>query len=115
VAGRSLGLHQLPDQAGSGAVSIADLGVEPRVFAAGGPERAVKLQRLPEVMRASRDPARPHQAAPHWRHQTLRPQPEERRPPPLLQPDLPVPLIASSIRRTISNIEYMAQEMPRLC
>jgi hypothetical protein len=34
----------------SGEVSIADLGVEPRVFAAGGLERAVKLQRLPETM-----------------------------------------------------------------
>jgi len=34
----------------SGEVSIADLGVEPREFAAGGLERAVRLQRLPEVM-----------------------------------------------------------------
>ena len=34
----------------SGEVSIAGLGVEPKVFAAGGLERAVKLQRLPEVM-----------------------------------------------------------------
>src|SRR6185295_1267931 len=34
----------------SGEVAIAELGVEPRVFAAGGLERAVKLQRLPEVL-----------------------------------------------------------------
>jgi hypothetical protein len=34
----------------SGEVSIADLGIEPRMFAAGGLERAVKLQRLPEAM-----------------------------------------------------------------
>ncbi len=38
----------------SGEVSIADLGVEPREFAAGGLERAVRLQRLPEVMREHR-------------------------------------------------------------
>ena len=38
----------------SGEVAIADLGVEPRVFEAGGLERAVKLQRLPEVMREQR-------------------------------------------------------------
>ena len=38
----------------SGEVSIADLGVEPKVFAAGGLERAIKLQRLPEVMREHR-------------------------------------------------------------
>jgi hypothetical protein len=34
----------------SGEVAIADLGVEPRVFAAGGLERSIKLQRLPETM-----------------------------------------------------------------
>jgi hypothetical protein len=34
----------------SGEVAIAELGVSPRVFAAGGLERAVKLQRLPEAM-----------------------------------------------------------------
>lgn len=34
----------------SGEAVIAELGVEPRVFEAGGLERAVKLQRLPEVM-----------------------------------------------------------------
>jgi hypothetical protein len=34
----------------SGEVAIAELGMEPRVFAAGGLERSVKLQRLPEVM-----------------------------------------------------------------
>ena len=34
----------------SGAVAIADLGVEPRTFAAGGLERAIRLQRLPAVM-----------------------------------------------------------------
>ena len=34
----------------SGEAAIAELGMEPRVFAAGGLERAVKLQRLPEVM-----------------------------------------------------------------
>jgi hypothetical protein len=38
----------------SGEVDIAVLGVEPRVFAAGGLERAVKVQRLPEVMAESR-------------------------------------------------------------
>jgi len=30
------------------------LGVEPRVFEAGGLERAIKLQRLPETMRETR-------------------------------------------------------------
>ncbi len=38
----------------SGEAAIAELGVEPRVFAAGGLERAVKLQRLPEIMREPR-------------------------------------------------------------
>ena len=38
----------------SGEAAIAELGLEPRVFAAGGLERAVKLQRLPEVMTESR-------------------------------------------------------------
>ena len=43
----------------SGEVAIADLGVEPRVFAAGGLERAVRLQRLPEVMSEHRMRAAP--------------------------------------------------------
>jgi hypothetical protein len=34
----------------SGAVSIPELGIEQRVFDAGGLERSVKLQRLPEKM-----------------------------------------------------------------
>src|SRR5262245_52450424 len=34
----------------AGEAAIAELGLEPRVFAAGGLDRAVKLQRLPEVM-----------------------------------------------------------------
>jgi hypothetical protein len=34
----------------SGLAAIADLGADTRIFAAGGLERAVKLQRLPEVM-----------------------------------------------------------------
>jgi hypothetical protein len=34
----------------SGAAAIADLGVEPLAFAAGGLERAVLLQRLPDAM-----------------------------------------------------------------
>jgi hypothetical protein len=34
----------------SGRVAMADLSIEPLVFAAGGLERAVKLQRLPEAM-----------------------------------------------------------------
>ncbi len=34
----------------SGEAAIAELGVEPRLFPAGGLERAIKLQRLPEVM-----------------------------------------------------------------
>jgi hypothetical protein len=34
----------------SGEAAIADLGVEPRTFAAGGLERAIRLQRLPEAM-----------------------------------------------------------------
>jgi hypothetical protein len=38
----------------SGKVAIADLGVEPRIFEAGGLERAIKLQRLPETMRERR-------------------------------------------------------------
>ena len=38
----------------SGEVAIAELGVEPRVFEAGGLERAVRLQRLPEIMRETR-------------------------------------------------------------
>jgi hypothetical protein len=37
----------------SGEVAIGDLGVEPRVFDAGGLERAVRLQRLPEIMTQS--------------------------------------------------------------
>ncbi len=78
----------------SGEVAIADLGVEPRVFAAGGLERAVKLQRLPEVMREHRMALRrTHQGARHRRHPPLRPRPAGRRPPPVVQPDLSVPLI----------------------
>lgn len=38
----------------SGESDIASLGTEPKVFAAGGLERAVKLQRLPETMRETR-------------------------------------------------------------
>jgi hypothetical protein len=38
----------------SGEVDIAALGVEPRVFEAGGLERAIRLQRLPEAMRETR-------------------------------------------------------------
>ena len=38
----------------SGEAAIAELGSEPCVFAAGGLDRAVKLQRLPEVMHDSR-------------------------------------------------------------
>ena len=38
----------------SGEVAIAELGVEPRLFPAGGLERAIKLQRLPETMTESR-------------------------------------------------------------
>ena len=34
----------------SGEVAMAELGLEPRLFPAGGLERAIKLQRLPEVM-----------------------------------------------------------------
>ena len=34
----------------SGEAAIAEMGVEPRLFPAGGLERAIKLQRLPEVM-----------------------------------------------------------------
>ncbi len=34
----------------SGEVAIADLGVEPREFAAGGLDRAIRVQRLPDVM-----------------------------------------------------------------
>ena len=38
----------------SGEAAIGELGVEPRVFEAGGLERAIKLQRLPETMRETR-------------------------------------------------------------
>ena len=38
----------------SGEAAIADLGAEPRVFEAGGLERAIKLQRLPEAMHETR-------------------------------------------------------------
>ncbi len=38
----------------SGEAAIAELGVEPRVFEAGGLERAIKLQRLPETMSETR-------------------------------------------------------------
>jgi hypothetical protein len=34
----------------SGEAAIAELGAEPRVFAAGGLDRAVRLQRLPDIM-----------------------------------------------------------------
>ncbi|MBX9590388.1 MAG: DUF3604 domain-containing protein [Hyphomonadaceae bacterium] len=50
AAGR-LGFKTAP---ASGEAAIAELGVEPRVFEAGGLERAIKLQRLPEVMRETR-------------------------------------------------------------
>ena len=38
----------------SGKCAIGDLGVEPRVFEAGGLERVIRLQRLPSVMRERR-------------------------------------------------------------
>jgi hypothetical protein len=38
----------------SGAAAISELGVEPRVFEAGGLERRIQLQRLPETMRDTR-------------------------------------------------------------
>jgi len=38
----------------SGAAAIAELGVQPRVFEAGGLERKIELQRLPETMRETR-------------------------------------------------------------
>jgi hypothetical protein len=38
----------------SGAAAIAELGAEPRAFEAGGLERKVELQRLPETMRETR-------------------------------------------------------------
>jgi hypothetical protein len=38
----------------SGAAAISELGVEPRVFEAGGLERRIELQRLPETMRETR-------------------------------------------------------------
>jgi hypothetical protein len=38
----------------SGAAAIAELGVQPRVFEAGGLERKIDLQRLPETMRETR-------------------------------------------------------------
>ena len=38
----------------SGEAAIAQLGVEPRVYDAGGLERAILLQRLPETMRETR-------------------------------------------------------------
>ncbi len=38
----------------SGEAAIGELGVEPRVFEAGGLERAIKLQRLPETMSETR-------------------------------------------------------------
>lgn len=38
----------------SGEVAIAELGLTPQIFAAGGLERAVCLQRLPEIMRERR-------------------------------------------------------------
>ncbi len=38
----------------AGEVAISDLGVEPQIFAAGGLERVVKLQRLPDVMTTRR-------------------------------------------------------------
>ena len=38
----------------SGEVEMGSLGVEPRVFNAGGLDRAVSVQRLPETMTTSR-------------------------------------------------------------
>jgi hypothetical protein len=38
----------------SGAAALAELGVQPRVFEAGGLERKIELQRLPETMRETR-------------------------------------------------------------
>ena len=78
----------------SGEVAIAELGLEPRVFAAGGLERAVKLQRLPEVMTESaHGPTAPHQAASQRRHAPLHPRPTGGRPPHVVEPDLPISLI----------------------
>ena len=34
----------------SGEVLIGDLGIEPRIFEAGGLDRAIRLQRLPDAM-----------------------------------------------------------------
>ena len=68
--------------------------VEPRVFAAGGLERAVKLQRLPEVMSEPRMALRrKHQGAPDRRHPPLRPRAAGGRPPPVVEPDLLVSVI----------------------
>lgn len=51
-AGRGrLAFHTGPE---SGAISIAELGIEAYVFAAGGLDRAIKLQRLPEKMTQTR-------------------------------------------------------------
>ena len=61
----------------------------PRVFAAGGLERAVKPAAPARGhARAPPDPAPPHQAARHRRHPPLRPRPAGRRPPHVVEPDL---------------------------
>ena len=78
----------------SGEAAIADLGVEPRVFPAGGLERAVKLQRLPETMREHRMTLRRKiELRAERRHPPLHPRAARGRPPPVVEPDLFVPLI----------------------
>ncbi|HEX2240147.1 MAG TPA: DUF3604 domain-containing protein [Actinomycetota bacterium] len=51
ATGGRLAFHTKPV---SGSVAIAELGIEERVFDAGGLDRAVKIQRLPEIMTQTR-------------------------------------------------------------
>jgi hypothetical protein len=98
VAGGAAGKLAFKTRPCRARAAIAELGVEPREFAAGGLERAVKLQRLPEVMTEHRMALR--------RSIKLRPTGDTRlyirvpaggRPPHLVQPDLSVQRVRSVI------------------
>ena len=95
----------------SGEAAIAELGVEPRVFPAGGLERAIKLQRLPEVMTEHRMTLR--------RRIKLRATGDTRlyvrvaaggRPPHVVEPDLPVPLIHPRRQCGCNDLHSVARE-----
>ena len=79
----------------SGEAAIAELGVEPRVFEAGGLERAIKLQRLPETMSETRMALkRTDQGARQGRYAALRARAAGGRAPHVVEPDLSVSVMS---------------------